>query len=158
MVFNQVITNPLLSGAVEAMKANGDDKSRQVVVEEILKATFLCPCVLSSEPVQDEKGELTISDNTVVQPQMVQDKYGRPLLLAFTSQEECDKWKAETTVLNSYNFGYGFRDYVALMLQEMPNGKRGPAEGFVIDPYGCNLVVDRDMAANIMVRLIAIEQ
>ena len=37
----------------------------------------------------------------------------------------------------------------------MPNGERGPAQGIVIDPYGCNLVVDRDMVANIMLRLIA---
>ena len=157
MIFNAKIENPMLVGAIEIMKQDQrqDPKKRETVLEEILKASFLCPATVSVPPLQGEDGQPYLPDDCEVQQKMVRDKEGRPLLLAFTSQEEMDKWLGERAIRDFvYGFGMSFLEYADLMLQKLPDGSRGPAQGFVIDPYGCNLVVDRDMVANIMLRLL----
>ena len=155
MLFNAKIENPMLVGAIELMRQDEDPKKREAVLEEILKATFLCPATVSAPPFQGEDGQLTLPDNCDIQQKMIQDKSGRPLLMAFTSQEEMDKWLGQRAIRDFvYGFGMSFTEYADLMLQKLPDGTRRPAQGFVIDPYGCNLVVDRDMVANIMLRLL----
>ena len=156
MLFNVKVKNPMLSGAIEAIKIDRDPKKIEVVLEEILKATFLCPATVSVPPVADKDGDLYLPADCEVSHNMVRDKEGRLLLLAFTCQEEMDKW-LETREINDFVYGFGmnFTEYADMMIQKLPDGTRGPAQGFVIDPYGCNMVVDRDMVANIFVRLMA---
>lgn len=155
MYFNQPIVNSMLSGAIEAMKTDPSDKSRTIVMEEILKARFLCPATVSMPPVEGENGELDLPDGCVIHQQMVQDSKGRPLLLAFTCQEQMQKWQERSGCQEVYSFSCVFLEYAELMLHKQPDGTYGPAQGFVIDPYGANLVVDRDMVANLLVRLQA---
>ena len=156
MLFNAKIENPMLIGAIEVMRADENPEKKEAVLEEILKATFLCPATVSEPPLEGEDGLPYLKEDCEVQQKMIQDKNGKPLLMAFTSKEEMDKWMSQRAIRDFvYGFGMTFLEYVDLMMQEMPNGERGPAQGFVIDPYGCNLVVDRDMVANIMLRLIA---
>lgn len=156
MLFNVKVKNPMLSGAIEAIKIDRDPKKIETVLEEILKATFLCPATVSAPPLQDDNGELYLPDECQVTHNMVRDAKGKLLLLAFTSQEEMDKWLQKREINDFvYGFGMSFTEYADMMIQKLPDGTRGPAEGFVIDPYGCNMVVDRDMVANIFVRLMA---
>ena len=155
MLFNVKVENPILSGAIEAMKADEDPRKKEAVLEEILKAVFLCPCSVSAPLQENENGVLQLPEGSEVRQKMIQDKEGRPLLIAFTSQAEMDKWMEQRVIRDFvYPFGMGFLEYADLMLQKQPDGTRGPAQGFVIDPYGCNLLVDRDMVANIYVRLL----
>lgn len=156
MLFNAKIENPMLIGAIELMRSSEDPQKKEAVLEAILKGTFLCPATVSEPPVIGDDGEPYLKADCGVQPKMITDKSGKPLLMAFTSQEEMDKWLGERAIRDFvYGFGMSFLEYVDLMMQELPDGERGPAQGFVIDPYGCNLVVDRDMVANIMLRLIS---
>lgn len=156
MLFNETISNPMLSGAIEAMRLESSSKNKEVVLEEILKATFLCPATVSTTPLTGEDGRPYLPDDCEIQQQMVQDAKGRPLLLAFTDQEQMERWKSRRAVRNIvYGFGMSFTEYTDLMLQKLPDGTYGPAQGIVIDPYGCNLVLDRDMVANILVRRMA---
>jgi len=156
MLFNVKVKNPMLSGAIEAIQVDRDPKKLAVVLEEILKAMFLCPATVSAPPLVDEDGDLYLPDDCEIRHNMVRDRQGRLLLLAFTSQEEMDKWLDQREIQDFvYGFGMNFTEYADMMLQKLPDGTRGPAQGFVIDPCGCNLVVDRDMVANIFVRLMA---
>ena len=146
----------MLIGAIELMRSSEDPEKKEAVLEAILKGNFLCPATVSEPPVIGEDGEPYLKEDCEIQQKMIKDKTGRPLLMAFTSQEEMDKWLSQRAIRDFvYGFGMSFLEYVDLMMQELPDGERGPAQGFVIDPYGCNLVVDRDMVANIMLRLIA---
>ena len=54
MIFNAKIENPMLVGAIEIMKQDQgqDPKKRETVLEEILKASFLCPATVSVPPLQ----------------------------------------------------------------------------------------------------------
>ena len=155
MLFNVKVNNSMLSGAIEAIQIDRDPRKLEVVLEEIIKATFLCPATVSIPPKVDEDGDLYLPEDCEVSHNMVRDKQGRLLLLAFTSQEEMDKWMQTRDIKDFvYGFGMNFTEYADMMIQKLPDGTRGPAEGFVIDPYGCNMVVDRDMVANIFVRLM----
>lgn len=152
MYFNQKVVNGNLGGAISTMKANKDAQSRELVMEEILKATFLCPATVSMPPIIDEDGELNLPDGCVINHQMVVDSVGTPLLLAFTSEDQMNLW-LQKTGKECYGFACSFLEYADLMLKKLPDGSRGPAQGFVIDPMESNLVVDRDMVANLILRL-----
>ena len=43
MLFNVKVNNSMLSGAIEAIQIDRDPRKLEVVLEEIIKATFLCP-------------------------------------------------------------------------------------------------------------------
>lgn len=152
MKFNQKVSNAMLCGAIETMKADPNDKTRRIVLEEILKATYLCPGILSKPPVKDMEGELMLQDDCQVQYQMLQDAQNRPLLMAFTSEEQMQRWKEKSGNRESYGFVLSFDEYVMLIMSRQADGSYGPAHGFVIDPYGANLVMDRDKVVNIMIR------
>lgn len=153
MRFTNKVSNSMLCGAIETMRANPNDKTREMVVQEILKAEFLCPAVFSIPPKIREDGSLDLEDGCTVDWRMLQDSKGRILLMAFTDMEQMEKWKQRSTVGESYAVTFNFLDYVSLMLHEQPDGTCGPAEGFVIDPCGLNMVMDRDKVANLAVRL-----
>ena len=157
MKFNQKVSNSMLCGAIETMKADPNDKTRQIVLEEILKATFLCPVTLSQPPVQGKNGELVLPDGCQVRYQMLQDSENRPLLMAFTSEEQMQRWKEKSGNLESYAFTSIFQEYAMMMLNRQEDGSFGPAQGFVIDPYGENLVMDRDKVVNILIRTKGID-
>ena len=152
MEFNKKVSNAMLCGAIETMKAESNHKTHMIVLDEITKATFLCPGSLSMPPVEDENGELKLKDGCQVQFQMLQDDEHRPLLMAFTSEEQMQLWKNKSGHSESYGFACSFPDYVMLILNQQEDGSYGPAQGFVIDPYGENLVMDRDKVINIMIR------
>ena len=155
MYFNKEVNNPMLAGAIRVMKEENTVKSREIVLEEILKAEFLCPATVSMPPQPDENGELFLPDGCVITHKMVRDKKDRPLLLAFLNKEQMEKWKENRAVRDEvYGFAMNFTEYVQIMLQKQADGTYGPAEGFVIDPFGFDLVVDRDMVANLMLRVM----
>ena len=153
MIYNGVINNSMLHGAIETMKLNPTPENHTLVLEEVLKAKFLCPVVLSKAPLLDKNGEPYFAEDCDVQYQMVQNSKGKPFLLAFTDQEQLDKWKERrTAVTEVYEVVMEFSEYINLMLRPLPEGGYGPAEGIVIDPFGANLVMNRDMVANLVIR------
>jgi len=150
MRFNEKVNNPLIGGAIEVYKKEPGAKTRKMLIEQILQANFLCPAAVSMEPLMSDNGDLYLPEGCEVSPKMIQNAKGCPLLMAFTSQAQMDKWMENRAVRDRvYGFACDFSDYVALMLQKQEDGSYGPAEGFVIDPYGYDLVVDRDMVANL---------
>lgn len=154
MYFNQKVNNALLNGAIETMKADYTSRTRNLVMEEIMKAHFLCPAAVSIPPVPGEDGRLELQDGCEIMQKMVVDSKDRPLLLAFTSEEQMELWKEKSGMgQNCYAFASSFLEYADMMLQKLPDGSYGPAQGFVIDPYGVNMIIDRDMVANLIVRL-----
>ena len=57
MLFNAKIENPMLIGAIEVMRADENPEKKEAVLEEILKATFLCPATVSEPPLEGEDGQ-----------------------------------------------------------------------------------------------------
>ena len=153
MYYKGVINNSMLHGAIETMRLDPTPENHTLVLEEVLKATYLCPALLSAPPLMDEKGEPYFAEGCDVQYQMLQNSQGKPFLIAFTDPDQAEKWKARRTAPGEvYELVMEFSDYINLIMRPLPGGGYGPAEGVVIDPFGANLKVDRDMVANLVIR------
>ncbi len=148
MEFNKPVSNPMLIGAIELMKADDTQAHRGMFVNEVVKSEFLAPVVISPAPKPDENGRLVIEKGSNVQFPSLSAPDGRQFLMAFTDKMEFEKWRPGE---EKYSFTLTFNDYVSMLLRKDKDGKTGPAIGVVINPYGCNLILHRDMIANIVV-------
>ena len=58
MEFNKNVSNPMLVGAIELMKAEDTPEHRGMFVEELAKAEFLSPAMVNPAPAEGADGEL----------------------------------------------------------------------------------------------------
>ena len=79
-------------------------------------------------------------------------KDGKRFFMAFTDWMELKKWKDEE---NQQTFALKFEDYAAMLLRKDAQGNTSPALGFVINPYGGNIVISKEMAAGLMAARLA---
>ena len=60
MEFNKPVSNPMMVGSIELLKAEDTPEHRQMFLEELQKAKFLAPVVIDPVPQPDEKGQVRI--------------------------------------------------------------------------------------------------
>ncbi len=58
MEFNKPVSNPMMVGSIELLKAEDTPEHRQMFLEELQKAKFLAPVVIDPAPQADEKGQV----------------------------------------------------------------------------------------------------
>ena len=58
MEFNKPVSNPLLVGSIELMKAEDTPAHRNMFIGELSKASFLSPAVIEPAPEPDKDGKL----------------------------------------------------------------------------------------------------
>ena len=63
----------------------------------------------------------------------------------FTDWSELKKWKDEE---GQQTFAVSFKDYADMLFRKDAKGNVSPAGGFVINPYGGNIVVTKELAAS----------
>lgn len=148
MLFNKPVSNPMLAGAIELMVTEPTPEHKRTFLEEILKSELLCPAFINPPPEIDESGIPRLGDNTKVQIPTLYTPEGVQYFLAFTDKEELYKWKSEEEC--PYTYACSFDDFVMLLRHREPDGTPGPAQGVVINPCGCNYVLDKDKVANIL--------
>lgn len=144
---NKPISNPMLVGAIELMKAEDTPDHRNMFINEMMKASFLAPAILEPVPQPDDSGEVKIPAGTKIQFPMLSTQDGKSFFMAFTDWSELKKWKDEE---NQQTFALSFDDYAAMLLRKNSEGAVSPALGFVINPYGGNIVISGKMAADLM--------
>lgn len=151
MTFDKQVENPLLIGAVEVMKKEPTVEHKQDFIEQMLRAQFMSPVIVTPEPVQNEEGEWQVSaENPGLQfPTVVNKEGDKQYFLAFTDKEEMDKWES---VRGMHTYTCTFEDYFLMLLKRNETPSNIPVSGFVINPKGCNLMVDKDMMINLFVR------
>lgn len=150
MLFNKPVSNPMLAGAIELMVEDPSTEHKRTFLEEILKTELLCPAFVDPLPEIGEDGVPRLLENSKVQIPTLFTPEGEQYFLAFTDKEELYKWKSEEDC--PYTYACTFDDYVALLRHKNSDGTRGPAQGVVINPYGCNYVLDKDKVANILLQ------
>ncbi len=157
MEFNKPVSNPMLVGTIELLKEEDTPDHRNMFVAELTKASFLAPAVIDPEPVEDAGGKLTIAGNSRIQFPMLTAPDGKKFFMAFTDASEYDKWQEKTRPLPT--FSLRFDDYAAMLFHKNSDGTASQGLGFVINPAGCNIIVPREMVANIIaVRAAAAKQ
>ena len=147
MEFNKPVSNPMMVGSIELLKAEDTPEHRQMFLEELQKAKFLAPVVIDPVPQPDEKGQVRIPRDAKVQFPMLSTEDGRKFFMAFTDWMELKKWKDEE---NQQTFAMNFDDYAGMLLRKDAQGNSSPALGFVINPFGGNIVVTREMVAGMI--------
>lgn len=147
MEFNKPVSNPMMVGSIELLKAEDTPEHRQMFLDELQKAKFLAPVVIDPVPQPDEKGQVKIAKDAKIQFPMLSTEDGRKFFMAFTDWTELKKWRDEE---NQQTFAMNFDDYAGMLLRKDAQGNISPALGFVINPFGGNIVVTREMVASMI--------
>ena len=134
---NKPVTNPELLEAIDAMKRDGSSENLDHVINEVMRANFLSPVIITPAPEADESGSTVLKAETTISFHMITDSVGKSYFPAFTDWDELRKWNKEE---NMQTLISTFDDYAAMVL-----GENGRSEGFVINPFGTNIPFSRDM-------------
>ena len=133
---NKTISNPALTAALELLhKENTPEHQNKVLDEIVMRARFLAPVVL---PAQSQD---TATD--AIQFQLIAAQDGRTFFPAFTDWSELRKLcgpKDQKTVMLTF-------DNFAAML-----ASNSQAAGFVVNPLGQPLTLERDFVAHLAKR------
>ena len=121
MEFNKPVSNPMMVGSIELLKAEDTPEHRQMFLEELQKAKFLAPVVIDPVPQPDEKGQVRIPRDAKVQFPMLSTEDGRKFFMAFTDWMELKKWKDEE---NQQTFAMNFDDYAGMLLRKDAQGNQ----------------------------------
>ena len=111
MEFNKPVSNPMMVGSIELLKAEDTPEHRQMFLDELQKAKFLSPVVIDPVPVPDENGRVTIARDAKVQFPMLSTEDGRKFFMAFTDWTELKRWRDEE---NQQTFAMNFDDYAGM--------------------------------------------
>ncbi len=153
MEFNKAVSNPMLVGCIELMKAEDTPDHRNMFVTELTKALFQAPAIIDPEPAADEEGNLTVAPGSRVQFPMLATPDGKRFFMGFTDPGEYRKWVEKNKELPT--FSLKFDDYANMLLRRDPQGNECPALGFVINPMGANVIVPKEMVAGMMAARVA---
>lgn len=148
MELNKTVSNPMLVGSIELMKEEDTPAHRNMFLGELAKAEFLSPASIEPDPQEGEDGKLTLAPGSKVQFPMLSTPDGRHFFMAFTDTREYEKWKEKNQDFPS--IALKIEDYAAMVLRKDAQGKLCPALGVVINPFGANIVVPREMLAGMM--------
>lgn len=150
MEFNKSVSNPMLMGAIELMKAEDTPEHRNMFIGELAKASFLSPAIIEPAPTQGAEGKLVLSPGSKVQFPMITGAEGMRFFMAFTDMAEYEKWQEKNPQQKLPYFALKIEDYAAMVLRRDSKGNICPALGITVNPYGANIIVPREMLAGMM--------
>lgn len=147
MEINKPVSNPMLVGAIELMKAEDTPEHRNTFVSEVMKAVFLSPVAITPAPVQDESGEFHMQEGSQMQFPILKAADGKQFFMAFTDLMELKKWKDEE---GQQTLSMRLENYAQMLFGKDSQGNMNPASGFAINPFGGNIIITREMLAGFM--------
>ena len=148
MEFNKTVSNPMLMGCVQLMRAEDTPEHRNMFVTELMKASLQAPAIIDPAPAEDGEGKLTVKPGSRVQFPMLSTPDGKRFYMGFTDPVEYNKWAERNNSLPS--FALRLDDYLNMMFRRDAQGNDNPAIGLVINPLGDNIVIPKEMLAGIM--------
>ena len=153
MEFNKTVVNPMLVGSIQLMKEEDTPEHRNMFVSELQKASLISPALIDPEPVENGEGTLVIAPGSKIQFPMIFAPNKKSFFMGFTDMSEYKKWQEKNK--NLPFFALKFEDYVGMLMRKDARGNVCPALGFVINPYGENVIVPRELVAGIMAARMA---
>ena len=137
----------MLVGTMELLKAEDSPEHRNMFITEMLKAKFLTPAIITPAPEQGEDGELRIVQGSQIQFPMLSTPDGKKFFMTFTDKMELEKWQAAE---NHNTFAVTFDDLAGMLFKKDSKGNLSQALGFVINPFGGNMIIPREMVAGLL--------
>jgi len=138
----------MLVGCIELLKEEDTPDHRNMFVGEMANASFLSPAMIEPPPAEDSDGNPRVAPGSRVQFPMLSAPDGRKFFMAFTDESEYGKWEEKNQKMPF--FALKLEDYAAMLFRKDAAGNTCPALGFVINPYGANIIVPKEMAAGVM--------
>ena len=148
MEFNKSVSNPMLVGAIELMKAEDTPEHRNLFLSELMKADLMAPAIIEPEPVKDADGKPAIAPNSTVQLPMLSSQDGKKFFMRFTDDTEYRKWQEKNRELPF--FAVRMQDFAVMLSRKDSQGMECPALGLVINPYGANVMLPREVIGSIV--------
>ena len=99
MEFNKTVSNPMLVGCVQLMRAEDTPEHRNMFVAELVKASFQAPAIIEPAPVEDEEGRLVLASGSMIQFPMLSTPDGKRFFMGFTDAVEYRKWADRKSVV-----------------------------------------------------------
>ncbi len=128
---NKPLTNLELVKIMNDFLNEKNAENEVVLIEKITQAHFLTPIIIEGEI---ENG--TIKAGTTMSFKMLTNNSGDSFFMAFTDWEELGKWskEREETLISTYED-----------LKSMVDNDTQRVKGFVINPYGQNIVITPEL-------------
>lgn len=140
---NKPVTNPELVIAIKTMKENNTKECQDNVINEVMKAHFISPVIISPVPeASSDISEIVLKKNTTINFSIIENTANQQFFLAFTDWKELGKWhkgKNQQTLILTF-------DDLATMVLD----KKGNSEGFVINPYGENIIFNKTIIRTLL--------
>lgn len=139
MDINKPITNPNLVNVIKEIKQG--NKEGELFWEEIFKAKFLCPIKMEiGKTTQKEKHQIVLEEETSVALLSIANERSEHFLMAFTDWDELKKWNQDH---NQQALILSYEDYQGIIIKN-----DSAYQGMVINPFGENIVLDRQIMSN----------
>ncbi len=139
MDINKPITNPDLVNVIKGIKQGS--KEEELFWEEIFKAKFLCPIKMEiGKTTQKDKHQIVLGEGTSIALLSIDNERSEHFLMAFTDWDELKKWKQNP---NQQTLILSYEDYQGIITKN-----DSVYQGMVINPFGENIVLDRQMLNN----------
>ena len=135
MLMNVPIDNTALVNAASKIKENNTQENRLDFLKHLLGASFILPVVIIPEPVNNK-----VSADATVNYFSMETSQWLVYLAVFTSCEEFEKWNKNPNKMYLIR-GYDNIKNIVMSKKEY--------DGFVIDPCGCNMAIQKGLIQNI---------
>ncbi len=142
MELNKAVANPMLIGAMELMKAEPNAEHNNMLLGEIMKARFLTPALIDPEPIVDGEGDYKLADGAKIHYSLLKAPDGKIFFAAFTDRMELEKWKSDE---NIHHVVLSYDEFAAMLFTPDASGNECPVAGVIVNPFGANLVMKREM-------------
>ncbi len=141
MELNRNVENPMLIGTMELLRSDPSPEHKQLFVNEMVKARFLSPAMITPAPEVDEEGKGKLAPGCKIQFPMLTAPDGKHFFIAFTDKIEQKKWKEDGSTIVTLTMD----EYISMTLR--PDSH---SSGCVINPYGANLVISKELMVSLM--------
>lgn len=132
---NVPIDNTALVDAAYKIKNNNTQENRLWFLQKLLSSNFILPVVIIPEPVNNK-----IAADATVNYFSMETSKGLVYLTVFTSGSEFEKWNKNP---NKMYLIRGYDNIKSLVMSKKEY------DGFVIDPCGCNMAIQKSLILNI---------
>lgn len=141
---NVLKDNGLLE-AIAEMKKSNNPQTQSNMLDKMVVAQYLAPVSLTPEPKTEMSmmGKVSLPPDTKIRFHMIESGKGEKYFLAFTSFQEMAKWRENANVPSIV---VTFNDYANLLAKAEEDAE---IAGFVIDPFGANMVFTKSQALEI---------
>lgn len=134
--------NPMLMGALELLRAENTQDHRNMVMQELLKAKFLCPVFVDPPLTANEEGVARAGADSKVNMLLITASDGNKFFMGYTDMEEVSKWTSQP---KHQMIVFRFADYVQMLIKPECD-----VNGVVINPYDHNLVITKSMILDML--------